>query len=324
MFIATMDFDPHEPLVAQLLSAMNEATARGANVTFLADAHNFLADERGIPGPLFYRLSLDNFRGGYADRLAALRALESAGGRFRITNVPKRRFNPRPIGRSNLKAAVVGGTAYIGGCNLERPWQVDVMTAWEHKGVAAVLSDWLERMYESGSARTAFNGADTLAKINETTSLLCDAGTPGQSLIYDQALRLIDNARQSLLMTCQYLPSGQIAKHLAAAEARGIKVEIIYSHPRAHGAAAYLQYMHQIAQQTRRLPASIRAGRLDRGLPKLHAKLLISEHEALIGSHNYVAYGVRFGTAELALHSTDKQFGDHLRRFIKQQIANLR
>ena len=40
--------------------------------------------------------------------------------------------------------------------------------------------------------------------------------------------------------------------------------------------------------------------------PKLHAKVLVSERCAIIGSHNYVWQGVRFGTAEIAFITTNQ------------------
>ena len=41
----------------------------------------------------------------------------------------------------------------------------------------------------------------------------------------------------------------------------------------------------------------------------LHAKLLVTDQGSIVGSNNYVQKSVTYGTAEIALYSTDKQFG---------------
>jgi hypothetical protein len=224
------------------------------------------------------------------------------------------------MGRSHIKAAVVGDRVFVGGCNLEHPGQFDVMTAWSSPRAAAVLSTWLERIAEDGKVRAAFGDVDVESRLDDHTSLLLDAGVPGQSLIYEEALSLIDGANDWIYLTCQYFPGGETAQHLAAASARGVHVSILYSHPRAHGSSASLHHLHQLAQRARKVPRAFFDGRLDKQVPKLHAKVLVSEQAALVGSHNYIAQGVRFGTAELAIKSTDVNFGSNLRAFMEQQL----
>jgi phosphatidylserine/phosphatidylglycerophosphate/cardiolipin synthase-like enzyme len=144
---------------------------------------------------------------------------------------------------------------------------------------------------------------------------------PHQSLIYDEALRLVDEAQEWLFITCQYFPGGPTAKHLAAAQKRGVQVEIAYNHPRYQGTLAPVHHLHQLTQHTRGLPRSFFSGRLNKHVSRLHAKVLASERGAMVGSHNYVIQGVNFGTAELALRSSDPIFALALRSFIKDQIA---
>lgn len=321
LFVAAMDFDPDEPMVAALFAALQRAARIGADVTVLVDAHNFLIDKRGILGPLFYRRSLDNAPGGFGAQFRALEALKEAGGTYCITNAPTRRFTTPIVGRSHIKGAVVANRVFVGGCNLERPGHIDVMATWEYKPSADQLANWFTKMAESANVRTAFGDVDADYTIDATARLLLDAGVPRQSIIYDEALRLIDEAQDWLLITCQYFPGGPTAKHLAAAQARGVNIEIDYSHPRTHGAAAPIHHLHQISQRARRLPRGFFAGKLNRQMPKLHAKILLSERAAMIGSHNYVIQGVNFGTAELALISTDPAFSSSLRTFVRQQLA---
>jgi len=142
----------------------------------------------------------------------------------------------------------------------------------------------------------------------------------GQSLIYDEALNMIDSAKEWIYVTCQYFPGGPTAKHLAAAQKRGVRIQIDFSHPHTHNSAAAVHHMHQLAQRARGLPRNFFAGRLDKHVPKLHAKVLATEQGAMLGSHNYVVQGVQFGTAEIALQSFDPIFSNALCDFMKDQI----
>ena len=324
VMVATMAFDATEPMVRNIAAEMAAAASRGAHVTLLIDAINFLLDGRGSPGPLLIRRSLSNLQGIYAETQQILESIRHAGGSYRITNIPKRRLQLPVAGRSHIKGAVVGDSVFVGGCNLERPQQLDIMMSWADRRAADTLMEWLERIAENGQTRDAFADVDIQTRINSTTGLLLDAGVPGQSLIYDEALRLIDDAREWIYLTCQYFPGGVTARHLAMAQARGVRVEIDYAHPRSHGSAAMLQRLHQVRQRARRLPRNFFAGQLGKHAPKLHAKILASEREALLGSHNYITQGVTFGTAELALHTTDRACINALRSFMKQQLDSIR
>jgi phosphatidylserine/phosphatidylglycerophosphate/cardiolipin synthase-like enzyme len=321
VYITAMAFNPREPLVALLMRSLCQAAKRGAHVVLLIDAINFLQYPNGIPGPLFYAPSAHAFRGIFADIQSALDTLKEVGGTYYITNMPKRRFTIPVTGRSHIKAAAVGNQVFVGGCNLEEPKQLDVMVSWHDAMAAATIHNWLASMAASENTRQAFNDVDTKTPLDSTTSLILDAGVPGQSLIYDTALELIDTAHEWLYITCQFFPGGPVARHLAAAAARGVRVTVDYSHPHVHGIQAPIHHFYELYEHSQGIPPQLFTSRLGKHTPKLHAKILVSEKEAMVGSHNYVPQGVQFGTAELALHSTDAAFGVHLRTFITEQIT---
>lgn len=320
VFVATMAFDPSVPIINDLVVALRRAAKRGVVVTMIVDAINFLAHDHGIPKPVWGPWSTDRLSGKFAATFRALHEVRMAGGSYHIINKPLKHVSLAQAGRSHIKAAVVGKQVFLGGCNLERPEQLDVMVSWDNAAAADTLANWFMRIGEAEQVREAFGDVDVETVVDTRMTLLLDAGVPRQSLIYDEALRLIDDAEDFLYMTCQYFPGGPTAKHLAAAQARGVSVQIEYSHPRAHSQAAVLHHIHQLTQHARGLPNNLFAGRLDKRAPKLHAKVLISDKAAMVGSHNYVPQGVYFGTAELALKSTDPVFGQQLRDFIRQQI----
>ena len=323
VLIATMDFSPEDQHIAQLLSALLLASKRGARVVCIVDAISLLISDHGLPVFSVSRHKLRTAPGSLAARHRALEELRAAGAECHIINVSKRRVGLIQQGRSHIKCAVIGNDLFVGGCNLTRPEQIDVMIHRNDQPAADILAGWLRRIADTEQTRDALGDVDVAAQLDDQTSLLLDAGVPKQSLIYEEALALIDTAERSVYITCQYFPGGETARHLAAAQARGVAVTINFSHPSAHGHAATLHQLHQLRQRARKLPSTFFAGRLNRNLPKLHAKVLISEKAALVGSHNYVVQGVNFGTAEIALKSTDPAFGSQLRSFIEQQINNL-
>ena len=323
VYVVTMTFDPSQPIIEALVAALIRAAGRGVTVTLLVDAFNFLVMPNGIlPGPRWLGTPYTSMRGGYAATYAALERIRVAGGVYQILNEPTRRRVPF-AGRSHIKAAIIGDQVLIGGCNLERPGDSDIMITWSDVKATHQLKDWFDKLVKRPYTVAAFGASDSIVTLHDTTQLLLDAGVPDQSTIYDHALQLIDDADEWLYITCQYFPGGPTADHLAAAIKRGVAVTVTYSHPKAHGQAAFLYYYHQFMQRHRGLPTELFAHRMPASAPKLHAKILSSEKTVLVGSHNYVRQGVRLGTAELALRVTDSAFIADLREFTQSLIGSV-
>jgi len=313
--VASMTFEPHWPLIHQLLQSLGKAADRGVHTSLSVDAYSFLArDGRLTPGPLWYRNTLaTQLAEPFRSQQTALQALEVHGVQVGITNWPKRPFSVIPAGRSHIKAAVVNDMFYVGGCNLQAPAHTDIMARRSHQATADWLYGQLNQLAVSASTAETFGGIDQRQAIDAQTELLIDGGIPKQSTIYEQALRLIDEARERITLTCQYFPGGRTAERLKAAQRRGVAVQLVYSHPSAHGQKSLIHHLH-IGRERLRLPASLFTGRRPKQAPLLHAKVLVTDRGSLLGSHNYVSYGVDFGTAEIALFSRDADFGQQLLR----------
>jgi phosphatidylserine/phosphatidylglycerophosphate/cardiolipin synthase-like enzyme len=309
--VMAMSFDPSAQPVGTLAQALTEAAGRGAQVVLSVDALNFIFNyDPPQLGPLWFGVKLSTqspepFGGCFS----ALEALQEAGGRYVVTNQPKRRFTLPQARRSHSKLAVLNDRVYIGGHNLGRPEDLDVMVSWDDRATADYLFDFTNKVANTGSPRRALHNHDARRQVDDDTILLFDAGVPRQSLILDEALQLIDEAQERIFMTCQYFPGGRTGQHLAAALRRGVDVTLHYSPPKAQGHEAPAHHLYALREQMR-LPAKLFVHQLPKHyLPKLHAKVLVSEKAAMIGSHNYVVQGVRLGTAEIALHSRDREFG---------------
>jgi phosphatidylserine/phosphatidylglycerophosphate/cardiolipin synthase-like enzyme len=320
--ITTMTYDPTEPLVARLMRELCGAATRGANVTLLVDAYSMMVNEETKwPGPLWYRPSLrtrmwEPFRG----RLAALEALRRDGGAYTVLNMPQTPFSIIPAGRSHIKLAVANDTAFVGGCNLRDVTRLDVMVGWRDGRAADLLYDLALRMHTTGSTRLAFRGEDRSFTISPEATFLLDAGSPKQSLIYDHALALIDDADDWILLTSWFFPGGRTGRHLHEADRRGVKVQIAYCPPRESGRFGYMMSGYTMLQR-RSLPAHFFAASGIEHSRRIHAKMVVSEKGAIVGSHNLITQGITFGTAELSLQVMDPRFAVNLTAFTKRLLG---
>jgi phosphatidylserine/phosphatidylglycerophosphate/cardiolipin synthase-like enzyme len=320
--VATMSFKPELPGLQPVLDGLMQAAGNGAKVRLIVDAYNFLINN-ARPGPLFFKATLpERLPKVYQYRLTALEQLKVAAGSYSIINWPARALTNPFAGRSHLKFAIIGQRLYIGGCNLNPRDHIDVMVGWQDQRTSDWLSGIAEAINKAGNVKRALQGQDTSFTIDSQNTLLVDAGVKKQSLIFDQAMRLIDEAEERIFMTCQYFPNSTTARHLAAAVKRGVDVQLIYGH---HGQHPFpLNIAHHLVELWERLrnPAVLFRYGLPKDSKSLHAKVLVSEKAAMVGSHNYVTAGVRFGTAEIALHNTESKFGAILTQTILNQLQN--
>lgn len=310
----THTFDPTEPPIAHLVDELIAAAMRGVEVSLAIDA-------RVLP-------LVGNLRATRKSRrifLAIKRTLErlqAAGGRYVITNQTRRRLLNPYAGRSHIKLALVNDDVYVGGCNLDQMLYMDMMVRWHDHTAANWLYEHMRQVVSSGNVQTAMGAEDQELTLDAETKLLLDVGRPGQSLIYERALRLIDEAQEWVVLTCQFFPNSTTIQHLAAAYKRGVNISLYYNHPGKHRPGHNLLHQVVLMHERRRHPAALFDHQLHTDTPFLHAKLLASEKGVMIGSHNYVAASVNFGTAELTLLRHDPTLAHRaVEGFLKQLAA---
>jgi cardiolipin synthase len=301
--LATMSFDPEFPEIRQLVNGLAAAVKRGANVSLAIDAYNFLKGRQRFVGPLFLHAEFPapaQLRGEFAEKYQLVQELRSAGIELVITNQPHRAFTNPYGGRSHIKFAIINQRVYLGGCNLDAPEHTDLMLGWDDASFAATLYEFSQQMIRH-EGLSFMEGRDRHIKLNDECEVLIDAGRPRQSVILDQALRLIDEAHESVFMTNQFFPHGVTLQHLKAARRRGVTVRVVFSHPANFNKFERLPQYLNLAWAHITTPASLLAGQLSRDKGYIHSKVLTSESAAMVGSHNYISAGVNFGTAEIAL-----------------------
>lgn len=306
VLLMTMTFDPDEPAIASVMEAALAAGERGAMVTLGVDAHSFLLHET-VPGPLWYHRTLPQrlspyYRRklSYLDRLNAI-----AGCKAQIIHSPRHAFSLPVAGRSHIKIALINDYFYLGGCNLQASDSIDMMVGLENRAAADRLYAMLIGAISHENVSSYLAGQDQRLDVTNRTEILIDAGVRQQSSIMEKALETIQQAKHNVFMTNQFFPNGATAQALTEAIHRGIAVQLVFSNPSAHDVInRYGQYLN-MALEYRRVDRRLFAGELGKRDPFLHAKLLVADSALMLGSHNYVNAGVRLGTAEIALYSTE-------------------
>lgn len=309
--LASMSLDAMEPHVHKLMEELSQAAGRGAYVNLAVDAFTFLSAGQTLrPGPLFWRNRLQSrFSRRHVPHLQSLENLERAGGHYMITNRPSRPLTLPFAGRSHMKFAVINDRVFIGGCNLDAVSHKDLMVSWRDSADADWLYGLASKIADAPSIREALRSRDVSRRLTDGSTLMLDCGVRRQSLIYRQALSLIDQAEKSIFLACQYHPNSTTLRHLAAAVRRGVKVTVVYNNAFKRGVIRGGLHQTVVMRERLRAPASLFGGRLPLNQPYLHAKLLVTDKGTIIGSHNLIPAGVNFGTAEIALLNTDDSFG---------------
>lgn len=317
--IATMFFKASDLPIQRILDALCAAASRGVRVNFTVDVLSDGAElwPVGIARIIPKRVRLPK---AFRAQQAALERLKQHGGRYAIINQPLESFTNPFLGHSHIKFSVINDYVFVGGCNLTTIEPVDIMTGWEDARIADWLCNFSDELARSGSVLKTMGGQDTILPVSNATTLLVDAGKVNQSLILDKALALIDAAKDYVLITCQFFPHGKTGRHLARAEARGVKVKIIYNHPAKHNFPVSWGQRGVLWKERQSKPGHLFAQQLPRSHDFLHAKLLVTEEGTMLGSHNYVHTSVRLGTAEIALLSFDPIFAKKAVQTLEGQL----
>jgi phosphatidylserine/phosphatidylglycerophosphate/cardiolipin synthase-like enzyme len=325
-FTANMVTLPWHPEVTELLNAMCAAARRGAEVALITDSHNFLLDDdrRLVPGPmLFHReLPMHGLVGRFQEQLDAFEQLKAAGGRYVLLNRPKYLFSNPQAGRNHIKFTLINDRYYLGGCNLEAYYNLDLMVGATDARVAGWVAAIGQRMLKTGHSRTAIGQDDVTYEGAPGTTFMLDSGVPHRSVILRKALDLIDSSQEHIFLTCQFFPGGITARRLKAAHRRGVKVTIVFNSPSVTRSVARLGF--EGAQLIERLQCPADFFRFQNHGPSyLHTKVLATDQGTMVGSHNFVPHGVALGTAEIAMLVRDEEFGREAVTTVTRQLPSI-
>src|SRR3989344_1238084 len=232
--IMTMSFEPSEPVVNELMERLYAAADRKVEVVMAVDAFAFLVDgNRSTVGPLW--LPLPFGQDTFHRRLAALdRLAAKPSGNYGVVNKPGRYLSNPYSGRSHMKTSVVNNKVYITGANLNLTERQDMAVGFEDAPTADWLYELTNQVVESGSTNEVL-GNDQIRQLDLNTRILVDSGRPQQSIILDEALRLINEADERTWASFQMFLDGRIMDSMLEAHERGLDVRPFHNHPSKNG-----------------------------------------------------------------------------------------
>lgn len=322
--VATMDYKPIYAPVDALTQHLIGAARRGASVTMLIDAFSFTHPDGLSMGPLWYSRSLNHtFSRAFRQKARLINELRSAGATVIITNKPARALSNPVAGRSHIKFAITNNDAFIGGCNLTNPRHIDAMLLRRNDTqIVAILRNFIECVAQAprGNVRAALNGKDAVHMLSDGSTLIIDAGERKISTIEHHALQLIRDAQKEVFITLQYPPYGVLARALDSLRKTGVVLRLFFNEPKRFTAPTNVLMAATRIVMAVRSSSLIAVNTLRYSKRYMHAKVLVADDNVMIGSHNYVNAGVRFGTAEIAFMSHDAALAEQAKQSIEAQL----
>jgi|JRYG01.1.fsa_nt_gb cardiolipin synthase len=283
----------------ELLDAVVTAAKRGVHVTITADVYTFHEIRRKHFGPIdTNHISGKNIR-KYVDKL------RQEGGKFvwlGETNV----LNPYK-NRNHQKWSIIDDEVFcFGGINMYDAGlkNNDFMLHTHDRDLANFLRQEHERIIQNTNAYLG-----NTYQIDDTSTCYLDAAEPHASIIYRHACTL---AQKSVAATyvSQYYPTGKLGRLLKKTKSR-------YYINRPSHMRGLAKYMIIFDSLRCRIENSYHKKRY------LHAKFIIftmkdGSKVALTGSHNFSYAGVRYGTVEIAMKTTNTHTINQLENFIQK------
>lgn len=232
--------------------------------------------------------------------------LTDEGGKVRFTN-PYGHLQANPYaGRNHMKFVVVDDELYdFSGVD----WKtngfryIDSMLFCESAPLANNLAALAMRSYITGRLDT---GIDLPQKIDATSRAITDTGMPGRSAIYDHAvLQLAASDVTGITFLSQMRPTGRMERVLLDKQhALGPDSVRVFSN-----AANRLVLPARVTEMAKRALSDLAVEQLDTEY-YLHEKLVLVTYDlrpplVIKGSHNLLERGVRYGTQDRMLFTTE-------------------
>jgi phosphatidylserine/phosphatidylglycerophosphate/cardiolipin synthase-like enzyme len=239
--------------------------------------------------------------------------LKAHGATIITTNTPNPFTKLLPmVGRNHIKMYIVDEKiAWMGGVNLfdDAFNNIDIMIRFEDEKIVNRLT---KQFFMVNSLQSP---VDYSLRLTDTERLFVDSGKKGSSIIYQEALEQVDRAKESIVFMSQFVPDGQLLRHLLQATKRGVKVDVMISYPQSvlfrtyPTKLTYLYFKHAI----RKNPYIT----VTHKSKNVHAKIIIVDGiKALVGSHNYTYSGVLFGTEEIMIETTNEALVEDIGKFV--------
>ncbi len=278
------------------------AARRGCDVRFQVDWNS----SQYVDGDLRLTPEFDLRKRQYANEVHRANddfyaRLRTEGVQVTILNSPLIIARIFPIyKRNHTKLYIADNFGWMGGMNLydEAYDYVDFMVRFDDE---RIVSAFCVQFAQVNEHRPKQNYA---VDCTPEYRFLVDNGKSGESIIYDAAIETVSNALKSIILISQIVPEGIMLATLLQKAATGVRVTIVTSPRKENQFRKYPQkYFYDVFKKQVVNQPNVYFTHL---LTTLHAKLIIvDEHVALFGSHNFVEQGVLLGTEEICMRTVD-------------------
>lgn len=323
VFTAVMHFEAGE-VGSQVVDIFNRAP-KDAKKTVIFDAFSELVAGGFILAPYAYlpgrRDEVTRLRNDQANVVAEL---EETGTEVRVVNEPtgiKDKVFPF-TGRSHLKISYSRkkdgqSIAYVHSHNYSDSPSAEVTVKFTGDHAEKIIDVYDDILKNPPTE-------DLEKQLTDDLWIFVDSGQPGKSVILDKAVSLVKDAQSSIQVCSQLPPDGDFAQALSDANNQDKHVEVVSTDRRLERPL----YSDNNIMYVVDLLAGVSSHLHGRSFPmhrdpyrNMHVKLLLKDiygdaPEAFFGSHNFAPSGVKAGTREVQLLSTDRAIGAALyRRF---------
>lgn len=199
--------------------------------------------------------------------------------------------------------------SYFGATNLDKSKSFDYMI----KSLNSALNDkLLEINLQICQKKTNQNIMLNLKDFGFEGNIMIDSGLR-YSLIYDNALNLIEKSKQNIIFVSQLPPEPHILFYLCKAALRGVNINILIADPKIYNFIIRLAYYFAklISLFFKFNIRFVKTG-------YTHAKVLICDNDFILGSHNLSFVGVISGTIEMSIQSNEISLLKDVLKFIKK------
>jgi cardiolipin synthase A/B len=304
-----MEVEPGE-ITDTFLAIFEAAAKKGIDTRLHADHFSLMVSD-GIFNylPLLPQRLQRKRDKGQQTKHALYRHLTYTGVQFLYTNPPTFLDRVFPMrGRNHMKIVIVDDAAWIGGVNFHDGnfRYKDIMVKITDRSIVHEIAYIYDQVDKEQQLR------DMAITCNEESTLLIDGGRINRSLILRHAIALIGMAESKIQVISPLIPDAGFLKALHKAYTAGKEVEVIAPEVNVvPGIFSWVDRFNEIVMNLRGLQLPIHYKK-----EMIHAKILIVDgKEAIFGSHNFSSRGVRMGTEEIALQSTDKTLIQNLSVF---------
>jgi len=315
-FAQAMEVEP-EKLSGRLFSSMIDTAGRGVDTRLNVDYYSYLLTE-GVFNylPAVGKLA-EKRRESKQQKEAIFKQLQEAGGKVTDINPPQDLADHLfPIRKRNhMKIVVIDDIAWIGGINFRDMYFhiQDFMVRIPDQEIAKTLAD----IFLSVENQTLLNNSQQTFQNGD--ELFIDSGKETNSLIMDEAIKMVHAASSKILLATAFVPGGAFLSALTRRWKEGVELSIITPSIKTVGGIFKLVngfHKAEITLKNRSFPITYSNA-------NIHAKLLITDDTtALFGSHNFSHEGVRLQTAELAMKTREKTLVSQLIDFYNHLPSN--